>query len=131
MYKRQRIKSIKSIGTKQTYCVTVPTKDHWIIANGIVSGNSIEPMLSSTAGTLIKVGTTGMTKNHFYYEIKHNRELDRKTLDPRIRHHYEYDYKKIIASRREQYEKAVSYTHLVWDNQLLTGLCMLVVNTWI
>lgn len=110
-----RIKSIKSIGTKQTYCVTVPTKDHWIIANGIVSGNSIEPMLSSTAGTLIKVGTTGMTKNHFYYEIKHNRELDRKTLDPRIRHHYEYDYKKIIASRREQYEKDGKRFHLNYE----------------
>ena len=41
----------------------------------LIVSKSIEPMLSSTAGTLIKVGTTGMTKNHFYYEIKHNREL--------------------------------------------------------
>jgi hypothetical protein len=72
-------------------------------------------MLSSTAGTLIKVGTTGMTKNHFYYEIKHNRELDRKALDPRIRHHYEYDYKKIIASRREQYEKDGKRFHLNYE----------------
>ena len=30
----------------------------------LIVSKSIEPMLSSTAGTLIKVGTTGMTKNH-------------------------------------------------------------------
>ena len=81
----------------------------------LIISKSIEPMLSSTAGTLIKVGTTGMTKNHFYYEIKHNRELDRKALDPRIRHHYEYDYKKIIISRREQYEKDGKRFHLNYE----------------
>jgi hypothetical protein len=83
--------------------------------DNLIVSKSIEPMLSSTAGTLIKVGTTGMTKNHFYYEIKHNRELDRKCLDPRVRHHYEYDYKKIIASRREQYEKDGKRFHLNYE----------------
>lgn len=114
-----RIKSIRSIGNKQTYCVTVPTKDHWIIANGIVSGNSIEPMLSSTAGTLIKVGTTGMYKNHFWYEIQHNRQLDRKVIDPRIRNHFEFDYKCIIKDRREQYEKDGKRFHLNYEADIL------------
>lgn len=114
-----RIKSIRSIGKKQTYCVTVPTKDHWIIANGIVSGNSIEPMLSSTAGTLIKVGTTGMYKNHFWYEIQHNRQLDRKIIDPRIRNHFEFDYKRIIKDRREQYEKDGKRFHLNYEADIL------------
>lgn len=114
-----RIKSIHSLGVKQTYCVTVPTEGHWIIANGIVSGNSIEPMLSSTAGTLIKVGTTGMYKNHFWYEIQHNRQLDRKVHDPRIRNHFEFDYKRIIKDRREQYEKDNKRFHLNYEADIL------------
>lgn len=114
-----RIKSIRSIGVKQTYCVTVPTEGHWIIANGIVSGNSIEPMLSSTAGTLIKVGTTGMFKNHFWYEIQHNRQLDRKVKDPRIRNHFEFDYKRIIKDRREQYEIDHKRFHLNYEADIL------------
>lgn len=114
-----RIKSIKSIGSKQTYCVTVPTDGHWIIANGMVSGNSIEPMLSSTAGTLIKVGTTGMYKNHFWYEIQNNRNLDRKVIDPRIRNHFEYDYKKIIADRRTQYDMDGKRFHLNYEADIM------------
>lgn len=113
------IKSIRSIGMKQTYCVTVPTKDHWIIANGIVSGNSIEPMISSTAGTLIKVGTTGMYKNHFWYEIQHNRQVDRRILDSRIRNHFEFDYKRIIKDRRELYEKDGRRFHLNYEADIL------------
>lgn len=104
---------------KQTYCVTVPTKDHWIIVNGIVSGNSIEPMLSSTAGTLIKVGTTGMYKNHFWYEIQHNRQIDRKIIDPRIRNHFEFDYKRIIKDRRDQYEKDHRRFHLNYEADIM------------
>lgn len=80
---------------------------------------SIEPMLSSTGGTLIKVGTTGMTKNHFWYEIQNNRSLDRKVLDPRIKHHFEYDYKKIIADRKAQYDKDHKRFHLQYEADIL------------
>lgn len=117
-----RIKSIKSIGVKQTYCVTVPTEDHWIIANGIVSGNSIEPMVSATGGSIIKVGTTGMFKNHFWYEIQHNRSVDRTIKDPRIRNHFEYDYKRIIKDRRAQYEKDHKRFHLNYENDVMRKL---------
>lgn len=102
----EHIVSIEDIGWKPVFNLTAGST-HTYVANGIVTHN--------TAGTLIKVGTTGMTKNHFYYEIKHNRELDRKALDPRIRHHYEYDYKKIIVSRREQYEKDGKRFHLNYE----------------
>ena len=81
----------------------------------LIIQKSIEPMLSSTGGTLIKVGTTGMRKNHFWYEIQHNRNLDRKILDPRIKLHYEYDYKKIIIDRREQYTKDGKKFHLNYE----------------
>lgn len=84
-----------------------------------VVSKSIEPMLSSTAGTLLKVGTTGMTKNHFYYEIQHNRNLDLKLKDKRIRNHFEFDYKRIIADRREQYEKDHKRFHLNYEADIL------------
>ena len=114
-----RIKSIESVGYKQTYCVTVPTEGHWILANGIVSGNSIEPMVSSTAGTIVKVGTTGQYKNHFWYEILNNRRLDRSIIDPRLRNHFEYDYKAIIAARKEQFEKDGKKFHLNYEADIM------------
>lgn len=85
----------------------------------LIVSKSIEPMLSSTAGTLIKVGTTGMTKNHFYYEIQHNRNLDRKVKDPRITNHFEYDYKRIIKDRREQYAIDHKRFHLNYEADIL------------
>lgn len=85
----------------------------------LIVSKSIEPMLSSTAGTLIKVGTTGMTKNHFYYEIQHNRQLDRKEKDQRIRNHFEFDYKRIIKDRREQYAKDNKRFHLNYEADIL------------
>ena len=80
-----------------------------------IVSKSIEPMLSSTSGTLLKVGTTGTTKNHFYNEIQHNRNLDRKIADPRIRNHFEYDYKRIIKDRRKQYDKDHKRWHLNYE----------------
>lgn len=85
----------------------------------LIVSKSIEPMLSSTAGTLIKVGTTGMYKNHFWYEIQHNRQLDRKVIDSRIRNHFEFDYKCIIKDRREQYEKDGKRFHLNYEADIL------------
>ena len=85
----------------------------------LIVSKSIEPMLSSTAGTLIKVGTTGMVKNHFWYEIQHNRQLDRKVLDPRIKNHFEFDYKLIIKDRREQYDKDGKRFHLNYEADIL------------
>lgn len=85
----------------------------------LIVSKSIEPMLSSTAGTLIKVGTTGMYKNHFWYEIQHNRQLDRKVRDPRIKNHFEYNYKRIIKDRREQYEKDHKRFHLLYEADIM------------
>lgn len=85
----------------------------------LIVAKSIEPMLSSTAGTLIKVGTTGMYKNHFWYEIQNNRNLDRKVIDPRIRNHFEYDYKKIIADRRTQYDMDGKRFHLNYEADIM------------
>lgn len=84
-----------------------------------ISQKSIEPMLTATGGTLLKVGTTGMFKNHFWYEIQHNRQLDRKKKDPRIRNHFEFDYKRIIIDRRKQYAKDGNRFHLNYEADIM------------
>lgn len=85
----------------------------------LIVSKSIEPMVSATGGSIIKVGTTGMFKNHFWYEIQHNRNVDRKVKDPRCRNHFEYDYKRIIKDRREQYEKDHKRFHLNYENDVM------------
>lgn len=85
----------------------------------LIVSKSIEPMLSSTAGTLIKVGTTGMYKNHFWYEIQHNRQLDRRVKDQRVRNHFEFDYKRIVRDRQEQYEKDHKRFHLNYEADIM------------
>lgn len=85
----------------------------------MIVNKSIEPMVSATGGTIIKVGTTGLYKNHFWYEIQHNRNVDRTIKDSRIRNHFEYDYKRIIADRRKQYEIDHKRFHLNYEADIL------------
>lgn len=80
---------------------------------------SIEPMLTATGGTLVKVGTTGVTKNHFWYEIQANRNHDRKIPDKRLRNHFEYAYKEIISARRHQFEIDHRKFHLNYEADIL------------
>jgi hypothetical protein len=84
-----------------------------------IATKSIEPMVSSTGGTIIKVGTTGTQKNHFWNEIQYNRNRDRKLDDPRIRNHLEFAYKRIINDRRLQYEKDGRRFHLNYEADVL------------
>ena len=85
----------------------------------LIVSKSIEPMLSATGGTLVKVGTTGMFKNNFYYEIQHNRQLDRKIKDPRIRSHFEFNYKDIIIDRRKQFKIDGKRFHLNYEADVM------------
>lgn len=80
---------------------------------------SIEPMLTATGGTLVKVGTTGVTKNHFWYEIQANQNHDRKIPDKRLRNHFEYAYKEIISARRHQFEIDHKKFHLNYEADIL------------
>jgi hypothetical protein len=80
---------------------------------------SIEPMLTATGGTLVKVGTTGVTKNHFWYEIQANRNHDRKIPDKRLRNHFEYAYKEIISARRHRFEIDHKKFHLNYEADIL------------
>lgn len=81
----------------------------------LIVAKSIEPMLTATAGTMLKVGTTGMFKNHFWYEIQHNKNTDRRNPDKRTRNHFEFDYRFIIKARREQFEIDHKRFHLNYE----------------
>lgn len=84
-----------------------------------IASKSIEPMVSATSGTILKVGTTGTTKNHFWTEIQYNRNHDRKLKDQRIRKHLEFSYKPIIRDRRKQFEIDGRRFHLNYEADIL------------
>ncbi len=55
---------------------------------------SIEPMLTSTAGTLIQIGTANGIKSLFWETIEQNKKLQKKNPERRL--HFEYDWKTIV-----------------------------------
>ena len=106
----EHVVSIEPIGRKPVYNLTADNT-HTYVANGIVTHN--------TGGSLVKVGTTGVTKNHFWYEIQANRNHDRKIPDKRLRNHFEYAYKEIISARRHQFEIDHKKFHLNYEADIL------------
>lgn len=84
-----------------------------------VMQKSIEPMLTATAGNLVKVGTTGTQKNSFYEDIQHNRKRSIKIKDERLRYHFEYDYKKVIEYKRKQYLVDGNRFHMNYEKDVM------------
>lgn len=76
---------------------------------------SIEPMVTATGGTILKVGTTGTRKSDFLSEIRRNEKRNRKQPDKRLLYHLEYDYKEIIRQKREQYDIDGKRFHLNYE----------------
>jgi len=87
--------------------------------DSLIAQKSIEPMVSATGGTILRCGTTGTSKNHFYEEIQFNKKADRAVDDKRLKTHYEYDYKSIIASRKKQYEVDGKKYHLLYQKDVM------------
>ncbi len=83
---------------------------------------SISPMVTATGGTIVKIGTTGTEKNDFWYDIVYNRNKNRKLKDERLLYHWEYNYKKIIEAKREQYKKDGKKFHLRYESDVLKKL---------
>lgn len=53
---------------------------------------SIHPMLASTNGTIVKIGTTTSFTSDFYKAIQRNK---RKLIATKIKNHFEFDYKVV------------------------------------
>jgi len=85
----------------------------------MIATKSIEPMVSSTSGTVMRSGTTGRHKNNFYEEIQLNRKEDFRRKDRRLNTHYQYDYQAIIKLRREQFKIDGKKYHLFYEKDVL------------
>lgn len=79
----------------------------------------IEPMLSSTAGTLVKIGTAWLTRGGFHRDITDNIEEFKRG---KPQHHFEFPYEIVIAEKLEQYKRDGNKFHLYYkdyiDNQI-------------
>lgn len=84
----------------------------------MVAEKSIEPMTAATGGTILRCGTTGRSKNNFYEEINFNRRSDMKQKDDRLKTHFEYDYRKIIQSKAEQFKIDKNRFHLNYEKKI-------------
>jgi hypothetical protein len=76
---------------------------------------SIEPMVTATAGTIVKCGTTGLIKNDFWYEIQRNVVRNRKIVNKRLRMHFEFDYIEVFRQKKEQYAIDKKRFHLNYE----------------
>jgi hypothetical protein len=70
----------------------------------------IEPMLSSTNGTLVKIGTAWMTRGGFHSDIQWNIETFRKKVSDR--NHFEFPYDVVIQEKEEAYKRDGNKFHL-------------------
>lgn len=80
---------------------------------------SVEPMLTATFGTLVKTGSTGTTKNHFWQDIQNNIRKSRKVTNKRLVFHFENNYKKVIADRKKQFDIDGKLYHLNYEKDVL------------
>lgn len=79
---------------------------------------SIEPMATSTNGTIVKVGTTGTRKCDFFSEIQRNLRRSKGANSGRLRFHFQYDYKEVIRQKRKQFEIDKNPFHLNYERYI-------------
>ena len=64
-------------------------------ADETMMDKSIAPMLASTAGTMVKIGTPSFVKGGFYKAIMSNKRLMAAGRRGQKENHFEYDYKTV------------------------------------
>lgn len=70
----------------------------------------IEPMLSSTNGTMVKIGTAWVKRGGFQADIQWNIEQHVRKLSPR--NHFEFPYDVIIKEKEAAYKRDGNPIHL-------------------
>jgi hypothetical protein len=82
---------------------------------------SIIPMLASTFGTIVRLGTPNRHKGDFYYTIKNNKLHDNKLKPKELETkqlHFEYDWKEIVKCRKKQFAKDGRDYHLFYEKSV-------------
>ena len=72
----------------------------------------IGPMLTSTNGTLVKIGTAWISKGGFHKSIQHNLDIWRQTGR---RNHFEFPYDLVIAEKNKAYAEDKNPFHLKYE----------------
>jgi hypothetical protein len=73
----------------------------------------IEPMLSSTNGSLVKIGTAWISRGGFHSDIQKNLEEFKRKLAPR--NHFEFPYDVVLQERRAAFERDGNVQHLNYE----------------
>jgi len=83
---------------------------------------SVRPMLASTFGTMVRIGTSTYTMNDFYRRIVANKIYDaklRSTVDKETKKlHYSYDADQVIRAKRDQYKKDGVRFHMLYEKSV-------------
>lgn len=72
----------------------------------------IMPMLAATAGTMVKIGTAWESRGGFHTDIQYN--IENYARGGR-RNHFEFDYKMVIAEKREAHRRDGNPFHLNYE----------------
>lgn len=72
----------------------------------------IKPMLAHTNGVLVEIGTANALRGNFKETIIYNLEEEKKGSP---RNHFEFPYDKVIAARRQTYERTKDEKHLNYE----------------
>lgn len=76
----------------------------------------IEPMLSSTSGSMVKIGTAWLTRGGFHRDITDNIESFKRGLTPR--YHFEFPYNVIIEEKREAFKRDGNKFHTYYEDYI-------------
>jgi len=77
----------------------------------------IRPMLASTNGSLVKIGTAGESRGGFHTDIQYN--IKRYQEDKHAkRSHFEFDYQQIIKEKTAAYQRTGNVAHLAYEKQI-------------
>lgn len=96
----EKVNNIEYIGKKNTYCLTVET--NLLVANGLMPGQSINPMGAAVNATTVATGTPDVYIGYFYDTIEQNKSFDLKNPSAK-QSHFEVDYS--IAQKYNAYYK--------------------------
>ena len=72
----------------------------------------IRPMLTSTNGSMVKIGTAWESRGGFHLSIQHNVDSHAKGGK---RDHFQFDYTIVIAEKRRAYERDRKIAHLNYE----------------
>lgn len=84
---------------------------------------SIIPMTASTFGTVVRTGTPSRNKGDFYHTIAKNKRSDKKLKSKKLKAikqlHFQYDYRDVIKSKKEQYKIDQRDFHLLYEKSVI------------